>query len=453
MEGLEGVAALQRHRRLGQLRTSLGAPLGHHHRVLGVVVAQLGEVGLEQVEVLHPAVPAEVLVDPDQIEVLIGELLGGAEPAVDVDRDRQRGVRVAGHPSGRHQIARGARQPVGRGVQLVGHRVREHGGMAAGRLHGALDAHQRAPALPRLPEQVGAAVALPDRRLVPDQDPGSVEAGEQPVVHEVVRTGDVGAQLLQVVHDRVHVRAGERRTVAGHVLVDRGAPELHPAVVQVQEAALDRHRSQADAPALDLHHLARVAQHDAGRVELRVVRVTRAAGRVRAPTAGAACAPRAGRADEKVRFRVRPPGRAEPDLHGGIELPDALALEQPVDQQLGAAASGRPAAAHLRHGAQVREVRAARGYQPHRAHDAVPVPPALEQPRVLAAVHDHDQLVLPARSQAAGLDGEGRVGVDVAAQAAPVEEHARPAAARSRTAAASGSRAVWRARRTARGSA
>ena len=154
--------------------------------------------------------------------------------------------------------------------------------MAAGRLHGALDAQQRAPALPRLPEQVGAAVALPDRRLVPDEDPGPVEAGEQPVVHEVVRAGDVRAQLLQIAHDGVHVRARERRAVAGHVLVDRRAPELHAAIVQVEEAPLHRHRAKADAPAYDLHHLVLVAQDDAGRVELGVAPVTRARGRARA---------------------------------------------------------------------------------------------------------------------------------------------------------------------------
>ena len=47
---------------------------------------------------------------------------------------------------------------------------------------------------------------------------------------------------------------------------------------------------------------------------------------------------------------------------------------------------------------------------------------------VLAAVHDHHELVGPAGAQAAGLERERRVGVDVAADAAPVQDHGRVAA-------------------------
>ena len=45
-------------------------------------------------------------------------------------------------------------------------------------------------------------VALPDGRLVPDQDPLAVEARQQPVVHQVVGAGDVRAQVLEVGDDR-----------------------------------------------------------------------------------------------------------------------------------------------------------------------------------------------------------------------------------------------------------
>ena len=61
--------------------------------------------------------------------------------------------------------------------------------------------------LHRLAQDVGAAVALPDRRLVPDQDARAVEARQQALVEQVVRARDVGAELLQVRHDAVHVGA------------------------------------------------------------------------------------------------------------------------------------------------------------------------------------------------------------------------------------------------------
>ena len=68
------------------------------------------------------------------------------------------------------------------------------------------------------------------------------------------------------------------------------------------------------------------------------------------------------------------------------------------------------------------------GTQLHRPHDPGPVPPGLRQLGVLAPVDDHHQLVLPPRAQAARLDRERRVGIGVAPDAAPVQEHARVAA-------------------------
>src|SRR5829696_5739315 len=89
VKALERVAALQIRRRVGQLRTTLGAPLGHHYRLAGIEVAKLADVGLEQLEVLHPAVPAEVLVQPDQVERVQCELLREAGAALDVNGDRE----------------------------------------------------------------------------------------------------------------------------------------------------------------------------------------------------------------------------------------------------------------------------------------------------------------------------------------------------------------------------
>ena len=65
-----------------------------------------------------------------------------------------------------------------------------------------------------------------------------------------------------------------------------------------------------------------------------------------------------------------------------------------------AAAGGRSAAGDLRHRSEIVEMGAARGHQPHRTHDPAPVPPALGQARILAAVdHDH-QLVRCGRAAA-----------------------------------------------------
>ena len=106
----------------------------------------------------------------------------------------------------------------------------------------------------------------------------------------------------------------------------------------------------------------------------------------------------------------------------------ASPLELAVEQQLGPAAARGPAAAHPRHRPQVLDVRGPRRHQLHRPHDPVPVPPRLRQLRVLAPVDDHDELVRSPRPQAARLDRERRVGIDVAPDPAPVQEHGGVAA-------------------------
>ena len=263
-------------------------------------------------------------------------------------------------------------------------------------------------------------VALPDRRLVPDHDPGAVEPREQPVVQQVVRARDVRAELLEVAHDPVHVAGRQRGAVAGHVLVDGGAAQEHAAVVEVQQAALDLHRAQPDRPAHDLLDLAAVAQREARRVEPRAVGRPQRRGRdgqrqLHAPPLALLAA------EAERALGHAPAGRAQAHLEHRVDHAGAAALEHAVEQQRRLAPARGAAAAHARHRAEVAQVRAAHGDEPHRAHDPAPVPPALEQPRVLAAVDLHHELVRPAGAQPAGGQRERRVAVAVAADALPVQ--------------------------------
>ncbi len=242
-----------------------------------------------------------------------------------------------------------------------------------------------------------------------------------------MRAGDVRAQLLEVGHDAIHVGLAERRAAARHVLVDRGSRELDLTVVEQQAAALDLHRAQAHPPPDHLLDDAPVAQRQLGRVELRVLGPPQLGRRHldregRAPALGTLPWEADHAPDQS------PAGRTQLHLERGPQLRYAALLEHSVDQQLGPAAAGRPAALHARHGPQVLQMRPPGRDQADRPHDAAPVPPALGQPWVLAAVDDHHQLVRPPRTQAARLEGEWRVGVGVLAQAAAVEKDHRAAA-------------------------
>ena len=162
----------------------------------------------------------------------------------------------------------GAELGVGLEGQLVGHRVGDHRRVVARGLHGALHLGHRPLALEREPEQVRAVVALPHRRLVPHHDPRAVEPAQQPLAEHVVRARGVGAQLLELAHDRVEVGAGEGGAVADHVLVQRGAAQLDAAVVEVQQAALDLHRAQPDVHPPHLLDPASVGERHRGPVEV-----------------------------------------------------------------------------------------------------------------------------------------------------------------------------------------
>ena len=423
VEGLEGVAALHADRVVGALRPRLGAELGHHQREVRIQVAHLLQVERQVVEVLDPAVPAEVLVDPEHVELVVRELLGVVGAAVDVDRDRQRRVGVARDLLRAHEVALGHVGPVvGPRPELVGHRVRDHGRVVARREHRAPHRLPGAPPLERLAQHVGAAVALPDRRLAPDHDARPVEALQQALVEQVVRARDVGADLLQVRDDAVHVGGGQGRAVARHVLVDRRAGELDAPVVEVEHPVLDLHRAQPDAAPVDLLDGPAVAQRRSGRSTAPGPRASRAAALGRASTSCTRLRRAVWRGSRKRALGHPARRRAQPHLEGGRQHRRAGALEHPVDQQLGAAARGRPAAGHVGHRPEVAQVGAAGRDQVDRAHDPAPVPPALGQARVLAAVDHDDEPVRASGAHAASLERERGVGVDVLAQPPAVQE-------------------------------
>ncbi len=103
-------------------------------------------------------------------------------------------------------------------------------------------------------------------------------------------------------------------------------------------------------------------------------------------------------------------------------------LQHAVQEQLRAAAAGGAGAGDVGHRSEVVQVSGPGGDQADRPHDPAPVPPALGQARVLAAVHHHEELVRAVRAKAARLEGERRVGVLVAAEPAAVQDDGRSAA-------------------------
>ena len=124
----------------------------------------------------------------------------------------------------------------------------------------------------------------------------------------------------------------------------------------------------------------------------------------------------------------RPPGARSSTSSVGAILRGPRRSSSPSRSSSARQPLGRSAALDARERPQVVDVRGAGRHEPHGANHSVPVPPSLRKPRVLAPVHDHHELVGLPRAQAARLDGEGRVGIDVAADPAAVQKHARVAA-------------------------
>ena len=289
--------------------------------------------------------------------------------------------------------------------------------MAACRQDGPAQGRERPGALARGLQQ---PVAVVDRGLAPDHDPGAVQGVEQPVVEQVVGAGDVGVHRLQPRDDAVDVGAGERGAAARHVLLDRRAAEVDLPAVEAQHPVDDADRAQADGAPLDLLGDAPGGERGRRRVEGGVV------GR-----------PQPGRAHGDAQADVRLlAGRERPHRLAGVDgLAAARRAQVHAQHRLahrrrGAVDHGaveqqrRPAAPaararHLRQEARVAKLQAAARDELHGARDPAPVPPALADQRALAAVDPDQERVRRAGPQA----GRGQVERDVGVRVAP-DRHA-----------------------------
>ena len=274
-------------------------------------------------------------------------------------------------------------------------------------------------------------VALPDRRLVPDQDPRPVEARQQAVVHQVVGARHVRAQVLQVARRSGPcprpVRAAPEPGMSSWIDAPRSWMRR---LLRHRCPLLHLHRAQADPAALALHHPSALAQRDRGR--------SRAAGRSGDHSSGAGtgsdelqrgAASRAGAgAGSCGCSRGRSARAAAPSSVGAIRRPPRRSSSA-VQQQLGAAAARGAAAAHAATScpgpgcARARRAPAATGRT---------IPFQFHQPSGRSGFLRPSTITtssfVPAGPQAAGREREGRVRVHVAADAAPVQDHRRVAA-------------------------
>ena len=237
-----------------------------------------------------------------------------------------------------------------------------------------------------------------------------------------MRARHVGAQLLEVGHDPVHVRRRERRAAAGHVLVDRGAGQLDAAVVEVEQPALDRHRAQADPAAVDLLHRAAVAQHDARRVQLRVLGLPQLGGwdGHRDPHA----APLAALARQRnVRRVTRPEGERSCTRASGPAPRTPLRCSTPSTSSF----ARQPVAGPLQVTSDI-VPRSPRWARPAGIRwTGRTIPPQFHQPSgrrgsLRLSTTTTRRFSRPGRSPRAS-NVNGRVGVDVLAEPVPVEEH------------------------------
>ena len=140
------------------------------------------------------------------LEAPVGELLAEAGPALGVDGDRQRGVellRPALSAPSRNSVVPSLRSAVN-ASSLATEWVITDGWLRAALTVRSTWATARLRSS-GIPEQVRAVVALPDGRLVPHHDPRAVQPAQQPLAEHVVGARHVGAQLLELAHDRVEV--------------------------------------------------------------------------------------------------------------------------------------------------------------------------------------------------------------------------------------------------------
>ncbi len=83
--------------------------------------------------------------------------------------------------------------------------------------------------------------------------PGGVERVEELRVQEVVGAGDVRVDGLEVLHDLLHVRVGQRGAATRDVLLDRRTAQVELAAVELEQPVADPDAAEADHAAVGLH--------------------------------------------------------------------------------------------------------------------------------------------------------------------------------------------------------
>jgi hypothetical protein len=192
-------------------------------------------------------VPAFVEGHADRVHVAIHEpvAVGRQRAAPHVERHRTPGIDPM-------QQARAGvdpcRLPAGVAVvgDLVAERPREDRRVDGGQAGAEHDAPARTGAQRRrVRRPVSGRVDRPD--LLPDEDPGRVEALEQRGVEQVLGARGVGVDRLQALHDRVHVGRQQRVAAVLGVLLQGCAPQAQRHAVEPQAPAAPAQLAQPDA--------------------------------------------------------------------------------------------------------------------------------------------------------------------------------------------------------------
>ena len=217
----------------------------------------------------------------------------------------------------------------------------------------------------------------------------------------------------------------ERGAASVDVLLDRGAAEVHRAPVQEQEPVAHLDRPQADREPVDLGVVAAGARPDLDPIPLRRLRrpeLGRPGDREREANPDA----RAGIESLQPDLLHRRGARRcrEPDRDRGLDRRVGPVRDLAVDEDPRTAPCGAVRARH--HAELVERDRPARD-ESHRARQPGPVPPALAEPLVPAAVDAQDEPVGLPWPQARRRHLERHVGVGVRADLDAVQPDPRHA--------------------------
>ena len=211
------------------------------------------EVGPERV------VPAEVLVDPQHVEVAVGGVRGRlAHARLAVHRHQARVVELAHRVRALRDVAL---EPVADRAQLgavagglVGERPRHHRHVVEVVAHRQLRRPPRGHAHARLREvRVGDLV---DRHVEPVEDPVPVEGLEERGVQRVVRAGDRRPEVAQARHEQVARALRQRPALVLVVLVDARPAQVEPLAVEQEQRAARLELAHPEAQPVGGHALA-----------------------------------------------------------------------------------------------------------------------------------------------------------------------------------------------------